>query len=538
MLIRNFLTIVAIFIFSPQIFGQQEVRPLELNKPIERELKGGENHVYQFTLAERQFLHVVAMQRGVDVVVSLFTPEGKKVLEVDSPNGNRGEELLWFISDAAGDYRIEIASLEKEIPAGKYEVAIKELRPAGADDEFLIAGKKAIAEGVSFHAENKEESTTKAIERFNAAESFFRRMSDKKERANAVQQLGRVYGSLNNLPEATRSFIEAAKLFQEAGADRDAALALMNAGKSSPSQIEAINNFRSAQDSTKIVGDTKLEVSALIEIGNAYYGLGDFSQALENYDQALKMSQKNDYQDKIASTLDNMGSAYTAQNNFLKALEAHQKSLALTESLGNTRQIPGTLLNIGNVYEGQNSHAQALEHFQKALTEFEKMRGPVGIAYATSNIGSVYLNSGEYNKALEYLQKAQQLKAKFLPKDPYSFVNIGLVYAYQEKYTQALEHFEKARILSEEMGETNTLADTLGKIADVYERQGEHSKSLDYAGKAIRLSKQYDYPDLSAKMRTIKARAYLALGKKKEAKEAHEAAIAEIEKLRAQVAGS
>src|SRR6266498_5420353 len=46
------------------------VRTLELGKPIERELAGGESHSYLLPLAAGQFCHVVVDQRGVDVVVT------------------------------------------------------------------------------------------------------------------------------------------------------------------------------------------------------------------------------------------------------------------------------------------------------------------------------------------------------------------------------------------------------------------------------------------------------------------------------------
>src|SRR5262245_16891409 len=62
---------------------QQEAMPLELGKPIERELAGGQSHAYQITLAAGQYLNVVVEQRGIDVVVTLFGPDDEKVIEVD-----------------------------------------------------------------------------------------------------------------------------------------------------------------------------------------------------------------------------------------------------------------------------------------------------------------------------------------------------------------------------------------------------------------------------------------------------------------------
>jgi hypothetical protein len=72
---------------NPIVQEEKDARPLDPGKPIERELAGGQSHSYQIRLTEGQYLRVVVEQRGVDVVVTLLSPDGKKLIEVDSPNG-------------------------------------------------------------------------------------------------------------------------------------------------------------------------------------------------------------------------------------------------------------------------------------------------------------------------------------------------------------------------------------------------------------------------------------------------------------------
>src|ERR1700730_7047515 len=56
---------------------------LEAGKPIERQIVGGQSHTYMITAAAGQYLHVVVDQRGIDVVVTLFNSDGKKISETD-----------------------------------------------------------------------------------------------------------------------------------------------------------------------------------------------------------------------------------------------------------------------------------------------------------------------------------------------------------------------------------------------------------------------------------------------------------------------
>jgi hypothetical protein len=79
-----------------------DVRGLAPGLPVERELAGSQQHIYSITLDSGQYLDAVVEQRGIDVMVTLFGPEGKKLLEVDSPNGTQGPEPVRWIVETAG----------------------------------------------------------------------------------------------------------------------------------------------------------------------------------------------------------------------------------------------------------------------------------------------------------------------------------------------------------------------------------------------------------------------------------------------------
>src|ERR1041384_8721041 len=98
----------------------QEVQQLKHGRPIARELAGNQKHTYKIAVSAGQFLHIVVEQLGIDVVVTLYDPNGKKVAEVDSPNGTQGPEPLMIIAEASGVYQLEIRSLEQAAPAGRY----------------------------------------------------------------------------------------------------------------------------------------------------------------------------------------------------------------------------------------------------------------------------------------------------------------------------------------------------------------------------------------------------------------------------------
>jgi hypothetical protein len=106
--------------------------PLQTNAPVERTLSPGQTHEFTVTLEENTFIQLVVEQKGIDVVVKVFSPEGKPLGEFDSPNGNDGPENVSFVGTTAGAYRVTVSPLldAANSTPGSYQIKIAELRKA------------------------------------------------------------------------------------------------------------------------------------------------------------------------------------------------------------------------------------------------------------------------------------------------------------------------------------------------------------------------------------------------------------------------
>ena len=80
---------------------QEQMTEIKRNRPIVRELKGGEAHDYRIRLKQGQYAHLVVEQRSIDVIVGVFDAAGKSLSEFDSPTGLGGTQQVRFIADAA-----------------------------------------------------------------------------------------------------------------------------------------------------------------------------------------------------------------------------------------------------------------------------------------------------------------------------------------------------------------------------------------------------------------------------------------------------
>jgi hypothetical protein len=126
---------------AARVSAQVAATSLQPGTPIERTLSAGQTHTYNVNLEQDQLLQLVVEQRGIDVVVRVFSPAGRRLGEFDSPNGTDGPENVSVVADATGSFRIEVAPLGQNEPQrpGRYEIKIVEQRKA--TDEELEAGK-------------------------------------------------------------------------------------------------------------------------------------------------------------------------------------------------------------------------------------------------------------------------------------------------------------------------------------------------------------------------------------------------------------
>ena len=109
---------------------EEQMPEIKRNRPIVRELKGGEAHDYRIRLKQGEYAHLVVEQRGIDVIIGVFDAAGKSLGEFDSPTGLGGTEQVRFVADATGEYRIVARALKTEAYGGGYAMKIAAIRQA------------------------------------------------------------------------------------------------------------------------------------------------------------------------------------------------------------------------------------------------------------------------------------------------------------------------------------------------------------------------------------------------------------------------
>src|SRR5258708_271257 len=153
LVLRILLTVFTIFVAvsssdrlsatqeKPSDANRDNLRLLSSAETIRRDMKGGEVHTYQLPLALNQFTQIVVEQFGIDVDLKISGPDGRTLIEVDSPNGSFGVERASVIAQAAGTHTITVKA-DKTPPSGSYGLHVEGPREeTPAEEQRLSAGK-------------------------------------------------------------------------------------------------------------------------------------------------------------------------------------------------------------------------------------------------------------------------------------------------------------------------------------------------------------------------------------------------------------
>jgi CHAT domain-containing protein/Tfp pilus assembly protein PilF len=485
----------------------QDVRMLVPGTPIERELAGGQVHTYQVALTAGQYLRVVVDQRGIDVVVILFGPDGQQIIEVDGPSRAQGPEPVSVIAEASGSYQMEVRPLKKEAVAGRYEIKIEELRPATAKDGHRIAAERAFAEGGRLRKQGTPESLRRAIEKYQAALPLWRAAGEGKEEAKTLNDICLVYDALGERQTAFDYCHQSLQLSRELGDRVGEAHRLNDLGMlyaDTGDKLKAINLISQARQIFNAHGERRAEANTLNNLGGLYADLGELQESIDHLSQALPLFRATGDRRREAISLSNIGLTYLDLGEKQRALDYLSQALPLLRSEGDNRMEAALLNNIGRIYHDLGEKQKALDHLDQALRIWRSVGSRRGLAFALHNLGGVYYDLGDKRRALDYLSQALQLTRD--DKDRYGEAQglhaIAGIYAAFGEQQKALDHYHQALSLRRELEDRGGEAGTLSGIARVERDRGhlaEAQTNIEAALKIVEsLRANFANPELRA----------------------------------------
>jgi len=382
----------------------------------------------------------------------------------------------WAQSGERGIRTAKLDSLKLALKTVKHDTAIVktylalgELEFAGRPDTAIVLWQKALI--ISEQNLKTSDPESFIVSRF------------KKFGGSALSNIGAVYNSKGDIPNALEYFTRSLKLREEAADKKGIAQSLNNLGTIYIGQgniPKALEYFQRSLLIKEELGDKKGMSKALNNLGGIYLSRGDISKALDNNMQSIKILEELGDKIGLAGVLNNVGRIYHMQGDIEKALECNNRSLKIQEEIDDKQGMVFSLNYVGLIYYKQKNYPRALEYYNKSLSISEKINDPHGTAYCLSNIGFVYRNLGQYKKSIELFAKCLDIYEKIQDKNgvAYSLNNLGSTYFEQKNYTQALTFSNRSMVLSTELGFPEKIRNSAEQLNKIYKATGNHKLAL------------------------------------------------------------
>ncbi|HWQ32846.1 MAG TPA: CHAT domain-containing tetratricopeptide repeat protein [Blastocatellia bacterium] len=500
-------TLTALFILTAALCAAasgQDATPLLPGSPVERELSGGQTHVYLLRLEAGQFLDLVVDQRGIDVEVLLTGPDGKLLEQVDSPNGARGPEPLKLIAEQAGVYRLEIRALDKDAKPGRYEAKINELRAGQTSDRDVIRDFRIgqlFSGAAALTSQGTGAALRQSIELLEKAASLLRQTNNRQQLANALLGIGQRYTRLGDAQKGVEYYRQALPLYAESGNRNGQAVTLNSLGLAFGmlGQIQqAEEAYEQSLQLRRESGDRKALGVGLLNLGDFYSRKGEPQRAIDYFTEALQTGRELKDDDMTAYASNNLGVNYAVIGDKQRAREYLSEAVQIFRRTGDRRMEVAALTSLSRVVAGED-RPQQFETLKQALKVYRELGEQRGEAGALNNLGQVAAEMGNRDEALDYFNQSLALMQK----------------------------------MHNTQGEA-TVYLSLGRFS--FDR-GDLAQSLDYFNQSLTLQRELQNPAGEARALLGIARAERARGNLGEARKSIEQAITIIEELRTRLAG-
>ena len=476
--------------------------PVELGEPIERQMHGGEAHDYRLDLAAGQYVHVVVDQLGIDVIVSVFGPDGKTVTEVDSPNGRNGPEPVYLVSEASGTYRLRVWSQEEASIVGRYVLRWQESRPAGDQERATVQTEKtrlraqlAAAKGDELLGHPEREAQSQAIQELTEASKLFESIQETGAEALALNGIGSAWFRLQDYSKAIAAYQQALALRRRIGDQDGEARTLGGLGavyvQIGDSQT-ALQYLKQSQAVLHRTGDRKSEATTLDYIGRAQANLGLYQDSLDSYKQALALRlAAGDDRLGEAISLNDIGNTLRVLGQYEQAIESHDQALEIVRALKHKAGEASVLNGIGMVLFSLGEIDEAKKYFEQTLEVNRDVGDKFLEATALHNLGTMYLYGGETGRALEFFEKALPLRRAVNDRvqEIATLNNIGVALTRQGREKDAVPHLQEALALSRKIGSAQGEAATLTNTGRAQSHLGQAEEARQSLQEALKIER-------------------------------------------------
>lgn len=231
-----------------------------------------------------------------------------------------------------------------------------------------------------------------------------------------------------------------------------------------------------------------IEAMALNNLANILLLKDKKTSALNYYLDALKIFEKNKYENGTKIALLNIGLIYKSLKLYDNAKEYLLKSITILNPEKDADLVGSFLFNFAVVLRDEGNYAKAKKVFLYSLKYWEKSNNDYGLALSNCNIGELEIENNQADKGIYYLKKAlfyanKSTNIRIIAR-PY--LALGAYYYKNKNNNQiALKYLLKSYQLSKESNAFEYIYTSSDLLSQIYIKENQPLIAYNYLKESI-----------------------------------------------------
>jgi tetratricopeptide (TPR) repeat protein len=336
LLTRYFLLLLSLSGVIVQSHVAPELRTLVAGQAVEREIAGGELHMYQITLKARQFVRFRLDQRAIDATLVLTAPDDKQLVEMNLTGAGR-EESLSMEATTPGNYRLTVRGGGVALLRGSYRLEVKVKEAATPEDKKRLTAEALMIESIEL-ARQQAKTAPQVIEKSEQSLRLWQELGEPSMAALSLSSIATAYEDQGQYQRAIEYHEQTLTINREAKNRVEEAGTLYSLGRSYGRLGQYEKAIQFMEQATAIYREVDNRAGlgrALGGVGVAYLFLGRYEKGIEYLEQALPIYRelKDRYGEGLL--LNNLGASYHYLGRYEKAIDYVEQALAISREVKN-----------------------------------------------------------------------------------------------------------------------------------------------------------------------------------------------------------
>jgi len=262
-----------------------------------------------------------------------------------------------------------------------------------------------------------------------------------------------------------------------------------------------------------------------LEMGRAYWRLGEYDQACNSLEQALAMEPDDPW--LTVQVLNSLGNTYSVWGRLNQATGYYQNALELQKANDIWSNRVQVLNNLAANFAMKGLFEEAISLLYEVLDTSKHFNQQYYQVTIYHNLGLVHCETGEFSRSKENFERALNLSHQLQNRQIEAEIWLGLAQYCRRlgQLERSEEHIHKAISLCDQFGDKKSKSEALVHQTLFHYVQEQYEAALKNSNQSIQLATDFGPTEIDVDMMLVNGHCHLALTHLEEAKSAYQLAL-------------